>query len=383
MPSFRYTAYGEDGRLRKGILDAPSPVRAGEILAGQGLVAVEIIEGASEHGRRGKPFGLSYHSLFCRGLASYLKRGVSLAEGLKFLSRHSSDRRVAAACLHLHESVQGGKRLSAALQETGLFRDDLVRVVESGERTSALAGVLEQVARQYSLEDRQRRKIRSALTYPLTMTVIGIGVVVFLLTYVVPRLADLFSDLGRSLPLPTRILMASASFIRSWGVLLLLVMAMVVFFLRKRRKSLSLPFFRRIQENISLSLVMSHMGTLLSAGIPLVQALGMASSMDRDSRRWIETARLVKEGFRFDRALEKQGSFSEETAYIIRVGEMGGDLPEAVRQIAEMNWEEAQERMERVATMAEPLLVLLLAIAVGIVVVAILLPIFDLSSLAG
>ena len=108
-------------------------------------------------------FGLAYHSLFCKAL--FLpEQGVPLAEALRFLSRHSMIV-VSRACLHLHESVQGGKRLSAALEETGLFRDDLVRIVDSGERTSALSGVLDQVSRQYAMEDKQRRKIRQALTY--------------------------------------------------------------------------------------------------------------------------------------------------------------------------------------------------------------------------
>ena len=383
MPSYRYSAYDKSGKLRKGIIDAPSSTRAGELLAEQNLVAVEIIEGAAESVKKGKVFGLAYHSLFCKGLSSYLNRGVPLAEALRFLSRHSNDRRVSAACLHLHESVQGGKRLSAALEETGLFRDDLVRIVDSGERTSALSGVLDQVARQYAMEDKQRRKIRQALTYPVAMSIIGIGVVVFLLTYVVPKLTELFSEMGQQLPLPTRILLAITVFLRSWGLPLLLVLLLVILYIRRRKKKFTLPFFRRVRESITLSLVMSHLSTLLSAGIPLVQALNMASAMDSNAQRWLEAARLVKEGFRFDRALEKQGAFSEEVIYILRIGEMGGDLPGAIKQVSDMKWEEALESMERLSTLAEPVLVLFLGFSVGFVVLAILLPIFELSSLAG
>jgi type II secretory pathway component PulF len=207
--------------------------------------------------------------------------------------------------------------------------------------------------------------------------------VVFLLTYVVPKLTDLFAEMGQALPLPTRMLLAMTGFLRSWGIPLLLVLILLFLYLKRRKKKFTLPFFRRIRENITLSLVMSHVATLLSAGIPLVQALTMASSMDGNAARWIDAARLVKEGFRFDRALEKQGAFSEEIIYILRIGEMGGDLPGAIRQVAEMNWEEALESMERLSTLAEPVLVLFLGFSVGFVVLAILLPIFELSSLAG
>ncbi|MGI6253524.1 MAG: type II secretion system F family protein [Aminivibrio sp.] len=381
MPAFRYTAYDREGRQRRGVLDAPSAARAGEVLAGRGLTVVEISEGV-EKKRAGKAFNLSYHALFCRGLSSYLKRGVPLAEALKFLSRHSSDKKVAGACLHLHERVNEGMRLSAAMEETGVFREDTVRIVESGERTSALGGVLEQAAALYSMQAGWQRKIRSALTYPLAMTAVGMAVIVFLLTYVVPRLADLFADMGQALPLPTRILLAAASFLRSWWPGLVLAAAVLFFWARRKRRFSAIPFFRRTRENINLALVMSHLQTLLSAGIPLVQALAMASSVDSDPGRWQEAAGLVKEGFRFDRALERLGVFPEEAVYIIGIGELGGDLSGAVAQVAGMNWEEAADRMDRVATLAEPLLVLFLGLAVGFVVIAVLLPIFELSGLA-
>jgi type II secretory pathway component PulF len=215
------------------------------------------------------------------------------------------------------------------------------------------------------------------------MSIIGIGVVVFLLTYVVPKLTELFSEMGQQLPLPTRILLAITAFLRSWGLPLLLVLLLVILYIRRRKKKFTLPFFRRVRESITLSLVMSHLSTLLSAGIPLVQALNMASAMDSNAQRWLEAARLVKEGFRFDRALEKQGAFSEVVIYILRIGEMGGDLPGAIKQVSDMKWEEALESMERLSTLAEPVLVLFLGFSVGFVVLAILLPIFELSSLAG
>ena len=383
MPVFRYAAYDGEGRLERGAVDAPSASRAGELLAARGLTAVEIAEAVQRKKRVAKAFDLSYHALFCRGLSSYLKRGVPLAEALKFLSRHSSDKRVAEACIHLHERVHEGARLSSAMEETGLFREDMVRIVESGERTAALGGALEQAGALYSMQAGWRRKIRSALTYPLAMAAVGAGVIVFLLTYVVPRLADLFADMGQDLPLPTKILLGAAAFLQSWQPAFILVALSLGLWIKRKKRLPGLPFFRRIRENITLALVMSHLKTLLSAGIPLVQALSMASSMDSDPGRWLEAARLVKEGFRFDRALEKLEAFPEEAVYIIGIGELGGDLPGAVAQVAEMNWEEAGDRMDRAATLAEPLLVLFLGVAVGFVVIAVLLPIFDLSGLAG
>ena len=128
------------------------------------------------------------------------------------------------------------------MEETGFFREDIVRIVESGERTSALGGVLEQAAALYSMQAGWRRKIRSALTYPLAMAAVGTAVIVFLLTYVVPRLADLFADMGHSLPLPTKILLGAAAFLRSWWPALLLGAAAFGLWVKRRKSLPVLPF---------------------------------------------------------------------------------------------------------------------------------------------
>ncbi|OPZ54918.1 MAG: putative type II secretion system protein F [Synergistetes bacterium ADurb.Bin520] len=119
----------------------------------------------------------------------------------------------------------------------------------------------------------------------------------------------------------------------------------------------------------------------MEAGIPLVQALEMAAPLDRNPERWKAVADLVRQGHRFAAALEKEGPVTEDVVYMIRVGEMGNDLPEALRNAAENAWEVAQARMERLANLAGPALILLLGSGVGFVVVAVLLPIFDISAL--
>jgi type II secretory pathway component PulF len=137
---------------------------------------------------------------------------------------------------------------------------------------------------------------------------------------------------------------------------------------------------RGLRERLTVSLVMTHLSTLLKSGIPLVQGLRMASSMDARPQRWIDIADLVKAGHRFDKALEKTG-FPEEVVYVIRVGEMGGDLIEALTNVGQNNWEIAQSQMERIATLIEPAMVLTLGFSVGFIVVAILMPIFELSGM--
>ena len=150
--------------------------------------------------------------------------------------------------------------------------------------------------------------------------------------------------------------------------------------MKRRGKKIQMPFMRGLRERVTISLVMTHLATLLKSGIPLVQGLRMTSSMDANTQRWLDIADLVKAGHRFDKALEKTG-FPEEVVYVIRVGEMGGDLIEALTNVGQNNWEIAQSQMERLATLMEPAMVLTLGLSVGFIVVAILMPIFDLSGM--
>ena len=267
------------------------------------------------------------------------------------------------------------------MRECRRFREDLVGIVESGERGGSLPQVLDRAARLYRLEISLRRRVRSALTYPLVMAGVGTVVVVFLLTYVVPKLSALFTDMGESLPLPTRILLWLSAFLKTAGIPLLIAVAALLLYLGRKRTFLSRLPFRDLRERITLSLVFSHLATLLDCGIPLVEALSMIAPMDPARSRWETISERIRKGYRFGQVLRDEGSFPEDAVYIVQVGEAGGELSDALQQVADNSWEIAENRMTRLAELVEPAMVLALGAVVGFVVVAILLPIFDLSSL--
>lgn len=381
MPHFNYSGYDAKGKQTKGTVEASSSSQAVERLTERGIVVVDIAQAAAKSAKlKVKLLPLEAHILFCRSLASYLRSGLPLADSLKLLTKQTRDKRISAAMSSVFAAVEGGKKFHTALAESGAFRESLWRVVESGEQSGSLIGVLEQAAEQFRMEDKLRRRIKSAMTYPVVMVTVSVGVVGFLLSYVVPKIAVLFEDMGQALPLPTRILMTIAHFVNSYGFFVLIGLLLLWIVMKKRGKKVNLPFMRGLQDRLTLSLVMSHLATLLKSGIPLVQALRMASSMDTSPKRWLDIADLVKAGHRFDKALEKTG-FPEEVVYVIRVGEMGGDLVESLTNVGESNWEIAQAQMERLATLIEPAMVLILGFSVGFIVIAILMPVFDLSGM--
>ena len=381
MPYFSYSGYDSKGKNTKGTIEAGSSIQAVERLTERGIVVVDVKIAEEKKGNvKIKLLPLEGHIFFCRSLASYLKSGLPLAESLRIMSKQTRDKNMKPVIEKLLAEVQGGRKFHTALSESGAFRESLWRVAESGEQSGSLISVLEEAAEQFKLEDGLRRKIRGAMTYPIVMAVVGVGVVSFMLTYVVPKISELFEDMHQTLPLPTRILIGMSNFLSDYGLWLLLGILLLILWIKKTGRKINIPFMRGITDQLNLALVMSHISTLLKSGIPLVSALKMASSMDMYKQRWLDAADMVKAGHRFDKALEKIG-MPEETVAVIRVGEMGGDLSGALDNVSNQCREFAQSRMEKVSTLMEPIMVLSLGVSVGFIVLAILTPVFDLAGI--
>jgi len=384
MPRYRYTAYDPLGKPVSGEVEAGNAASAIQALRKEGLVPVEVRPQAAKEQSRvrtGKAVSLEDHLLFCRSLASYLRGGLTLSHVLVLLAKQSPSHALRALYTRLKAEVEGGRSLGTAMRESGQFREDLVGMVESGERSGSLPSVLDRAARLYRLEIGLRRRVRSALTYPLVMAGVGTAVVVFLLAYVVPKLSALFADMGETLPLPTRLLLWLSAGVETAGIPILVGALVFLLWLRRKGSLFSRLPMKGLRERITLSLVFSHLATLLDCGIPLVQALSMIAPMDPVPSRWESVSSRVRKGYRLGQALQDEGSFAEDAVYIVQVGEAGGELSEALQQVADNSWEIAENRMARLADLVEPAMVLALGAVVGFVVLAILLPIFDLSSL--
>lgn len=388
MPLFRaevYTLTGEKKQLRK---EAPSE---NDLLRELGEAKYVIISVKEEKPRtwsfsgktRKKNLTLEEQHLFCTTLSSFMRSGLSMTEVLRLLQKQTRDKNLKPIYTRLRESVEGGRSLAGSMTALGVFRPSLVGMVESGEKSASLADILEKAGELIQNEISLRRKIQSSLTYPVLMLIVGLGVVVFLLSFVVPRLTALVVESGAELPFITKMLIFISDAVRVGFLPFAAVVALIIFWMRRNNKKISLPMFKDIHDNLSFALIFSQTGTLLRAGIPLVQALKLTEPLDPVKGRLSVVAEHIRQGYRFSQALEKEGSFPEEIVTIIRVGESGSNLPDAAVRLGSGCWEYAQSSMQKWATLAEPMIILVMGVLVGFVVVAVLLPIFDLSSLAG
>jgi type II secretory pathway component PulF len=384
MPLYKVKGYDSKGDFKTIRRDAANEDDLLKSIQLEGFIATSIeSDKKKQDARRVKVLKLDSQHMFCAMLSAFLRSGLSITEVLGLLHRQTRDRQLKDVYSDLRESVESGRSLAQSMKALDVFRPSLVGMVESGERSSSLPDVLERASALLQSEIALRRRIQSALTYPLVMLAVGACVVAFLITYVVPQLTGIVIDAGKTLPLATRALLFISSAVKYGGAPAILALYLVYKHLQRKGRKISVPFFREIREQLTVSLIFSQLATLIKTGVPLVQALEMSSPMDRSAGRMAFLADEVRKGYRFSQSLERQGTFSEDIVSIVRIGEMGGNLPDCLDRIASNSWEFAQSSMQKWSNLAEPIIIIILGAVVGFVVMAVLLPIFSLSELVG
>lgn len=389
MPLFKADVYTAEGLQKELKIEAANENELLRKLISEGLTVVSIKDESRKklnifpwHKKSVKPIRLEDHHLFCITLSSYIRSGLSITEVLKLLQKQTRNKYLKPVYTELRESVESGRSLASSMHASGVFRESLIGMVESGEKSASLPDMLEKAAELIHNEIQLRRKLRSSLTYPLLMFLVGIAVVVFLLTFVVPKLTALVIDSGAELPFVTRLLILISNGVKMSIIPLIIALPVLFIILRKRGKKITLPIFKDIKENIAFSMIFSQTGTLLKSGIPLVQALKLTEPVDPVKGRLQIVQDHIRKGYRFSQGLEKEGSFPEEIISVVRVSESGRNLPDGLIRLGSNCWDIAQASMQRYAVLAEPLIILVMGVIVGFVVIAVLLPIFDLSTLA-
>lgn len=384
MPTFKIRAYDANGDLRSFRKDSSSEDELLRSLALEGYVPISVqSEAGSSSSKSKRPLKLEDQHLFCSMMSAFLQSGLSLTEVLRLLQGQSKDKRLKPIFGELRESVESGRSLAQSMKTQGVFQEFLVGMVESGEKSSSLPNILERAASLLQSQISLRRKLSSALNYPILMLFVGFFVVSFLIAYVVPQLTSIVTESGRELPTATKMLLLIADLIKYGGPIAIAAGIGTYIYMKRRGKRINIPLFREIRDLLAVSLIFSQLSTLIRAGVPLVQALEMSEPIDPVKGRIKSLAEEVRKGYRFSQSLERHGTFSDDIVAIVRIGEVGGNLPDCLDRIASNTWEFAQTSMQKWSSLAEPIIILIMGLVVGFVVMAVLLPIFNMSDLAG
>lgn len=400
MATYRFEAARESGSVEKGEIDADNPRSARSQLRARGLVPISIAVQGDVEAKSGDVSRYRMRqaelALVTRQLASLLTAGLQLDVALATLVQQCEDEAQRDVFRAVRADVLAGHRFATALERhPRVFPRVYCATVSAGEQAGSFGLVLERLA-QY-LEDRQalRGKLLTAATYPAIVTVIALAIVVFLMTYVVPQVVQVFEQTRQSLPLPTRVLLGISAVLRDYGIWLSIgciggVYALYRLLQREGPRGaldrilLRSPVIGRVVRGIDTARFASTLAMLSEAGVPMLRALSAAEATLSNAVLRAATAEAidrVREGVGLARALAATSAFPPVLTRLIEVGETTGELPRMLAHAAAIQSREVERRVSALATLAEPLLILIMGGIVLGIVLAVLLPIIEINQL--
>jgi len=397
---FDYTGFNQQGKNSKGSLEASSKRAALDVLRDKGIYVSTLEEQQKTVTRRRwslpRRSRLPVNDLATttRLLATLLQAGVPLDEALQSVIEQVENPAQNRLYTQVREQVRQGSSLFQALADQGRSFPDLYqRMVQVGENSGSLDQVLLRLADFLEEQARLHSRTVSALAYPVLMAIVGCGVLLFLLSFVVPKITRMLTDLGQALPLPTRLLITGSDLFSTYSWLVALLIGGGIFALiRYRRTSagrlkldaltLKLPLIGRIQREIATARFSRTLGTLLQSGVPLLNALEISCGLlsNRVLRQTIEnTAVEVREGASLADPLKRSGVFPPLLAQMTAVGERSGNLEEMLIKVADSQDRQVEITLSGLLSLLEPLMILAMGGIIGFIVLAVLLPIFQAS----
>jgi general secretion pathway protein F len=409
MPVYAYKGLSESGRAVAGIIDADTPKAARIKLRRDGVFPTDLAEEERKkiHSVAAERTTFNWArfveritpqelALLTRQLSTLVGAGLPLVDCLSALIEQSESARIKRVLSQIREQVTEGTSLADALKaHPRIFSDLYVNMVRAGEASGALDVVLLRLADYTESYAALRDKVRSALTYPTLMAIVGSGILFFLLSYVVPKVTRIFAENKASLPAMTVILLAISGFMQDYwwlvlGTILIVVIAIRVSIrtpagrLRFDRYVLAIPYAGKLLRKVALARFSRTLSTLLTSGIPLLHALDIVKNVVGNMvlSTAIEEARSsIREGQSIAPPLKKSGVFPAMLIHMIAVGEKSGELEQMLSKAADAYDNEVSSSVSSLTSILEPMMILIGGAVVLFIVLAILLPIFTLNEL--
>ncbi len=405
MPIYEYKALTPDGSTRTGVVDADSPKEARSKLRGEKLLVTEI----APLGEKKKKFSLKQFlpssqptfpnkkrteqvAAVTRQIATLLAAGIPLAEALKAVVEQAPDREVETVFREIREKISRGLSFGETLHGYPAYFTELYcNMVKAGEAAGNLDEVMRRLADFLQAQARMRNKVGAALVYPTIMIILGTLVVAVLVTFVVPQVTQLLRRQGKVLPLPTQILVNVSSFIRDWWWAVMLALAGLLWIFQKvvatdrggylwDQFKLKVPILGDLFLKQAVSRFAHTFATLLRSGVPVLQAIQITKNIlgNRVLARVLDQVHdHIMEGTDISTPLKLSGAFPPVVGYMIAVGEQSGNLDELLDKVADAYDEELEVATQKMTAVIEPLIIVFLAVIVGGIVVAIILPILE------
>lgn len=398
MPQFKYQAISQTGKRLEGIQDANNESEVIALLKEKGYIPIKIFKQLDKDILKNS---LSFEKVkakdlsnFCRQFYFMIHAGVTIASGLDILRKQIENKKLREALEGMYIDVQKGQELSQSMKKyENIFPQLLIHMTEVGEVSGNLDIIMDQMALHYEKESKIQDQIKNAMIYPVILGIASVLVVLFLLTFVMPSFVTMFETSGVELPGPTKVLIRISNFvIRYWYVLLaftLLLFSLFRIFSRTNRGrfvldtiKMKIPIVNKAIEKIVSSRFASTLSILLSSGISLIEAMEVVSKVVRNKiveDGLILASEEMRKGAELASALQRINFFPPLVISTIRIGEYSGTLDDILAQLADFYDSEVESAIKSLITALEPLMIVVMAVLIGSIVIAMVLPMFELG----
>ncbi|MCB1875720.1 MAG: type II secretion system inner membrane protein GspF [Chromatiales bacterium] len=404
MGAFEYSALDAKGKVKKGVLEGDSAKAIRQQLRERGWTPLELEEVGEREARRGGGGGFSLQrgvsatdlALITRQLATLVRSALPLEESLRAVAEQTEKARLKSMMLAVRSRVMEGHSLAQGLREfPHVFNELFCTTVAAGEQSGHLDIVLERLADYTESRQVLRQKVSLALIYPILLSLVAVGVVVGLLAYVVPQVVQVFEHIGQKLPALTRGLISLSEFLQAHGLVLFLgivVTAVLIGTILKRsgpkrawhRTQLGLPLIGKLVRGVNAARFARTFSILTASSVPVLEALRISAEVITNvpMREVVtEGTARVREGASISESLRKSGYFPPMTIHLMASGESSGKLEEMLERAADNQEREVQSLVATMLGLFEPIMILGMGGLVLVIVLAILMPIFEMNQL--
>ncbi|MFC6669545.1 type II secretion system F family protein [Marinobacterium aestuariivivens] len=400
LKTFEWQGKDKSGNATKGKLDAADLAAAKAHLRRQGIIPKKVSKERSSifsnKNKAIKPLDIAF---FTRQMATMLKSGVPLIQGLEIVANGAEKDKLKKMIYQVRDSVSSGTDFSTALSQFPIHFDDLYcNLVKAGEQSGALETMLDRIASYKEKVEALKAKIRKAMTYPAAVVVVGILVTAILLVKVVPVFEDLFVSFGADLPAFTRFVVTLSEYAQKWWFVALLLLALAGYlFQSTHRKSekfrnwvdrtvLKIPVIGKILHKAAIARFARTLSTTFAAGVPLVEALDSAAGAVGNvvyRNAILQIRNGVSTGQSLQNAVQMTGIFPNMAIQMIGIGEEAGSLETMLDKVASFYEDEVDNAVDALSSLMEPMIMVVLGTLVGGLVIAMYLPIFQLGNVVG
>lgn len=397
MSAFQYQALKKTGSSSKGIIEADSERHARQLLREQGLIPTSLhpLKKADSPRRKDKISSQDL-ALFTRQLATLLAAGIPVEESLRGTGEQTEQEKVRQLIMGVRSKVVEGYGLAQAFEGyPNAFPELYCATVGAGEQTGRLDLILEKLAQYTENQQTTKQKIQQALIYPSVMILVSTSIIAFLLSFVVPKIIEVFTSSGQTLPEMTRILMAITFFIKSYGIYLLFILVVIFLGFKKSLNNinvrmryhtllLKLPMVSYLIKSINVARYIHTFSILFAAGVSVLETMRVSASLITNlvMRNTFDVARgRVKEGTPIHQALKETGFLNPMAVHLIASGERSGQLANMMERAASHLDSEVKRLIDTGLSLLEPLIILFMGAVVLFIVLATLLPIFSMEQL--